>query len=83
MFFLDKMFSDGGIYLIQYLERFMDDPDLLLPRMIGQQRCDDLLFDADVIAAKRKAIQRLMIEKNDDWILTGKDTKLALQSTEV
>jgi hypothetical protein len=78
--FFVKMFSDDGIYLIQYLERFMEDPDLFLPLMTGRQKRIDLWFDTDVIAEKRKTIQLLMKEKHEDWILSGKDKKRELQA---
>jgi hypothetical protein len=65
--------SDSGLYLIEYLERFMQTPDLLLPLMIGRQQRDDLWFETSAIAEKRKFIQGLMKEKKDDWILGGKD----------
>jgi hypothetical protein len=72
--------SDCGVYLIQYLERFMEAPDLLLPLMIGRQQRDDLWFETSVIAEKRKFIQGLMKDMKDDWILAGKDKKRELQN---
>jgi hypothetical protein len=53
----------------------MESPDQLISLMLNKQQNDDMWFETSVIAAKRVAIQKLMKEYCDEWILKGVDKK--------
>lgn len=66
----------------------MQNPDQMLSAMIQNQQCDDLWFDHDTIAKKRKEIQGIMKGYCDNWTSDGtrekrkEETRLrALDST--
>lgn len=60
----------------------MENPDLLLPLLLARQQSDSDWFETEIIAKKRKDIQKLMVNHMEQWRLDGKHTLREQQAAE-